>query len=254
MLMRLVAVHGKQWGLIASQMTNRSASQVAARWEKCLDPRLLKGPFTEDEDRAILDHIANHGPQNWPLLSQVLKHRSPKQCRERWCNHLNPAVSLAGWTFEEDALILEHYERYGPKWSLISKAIPGRTDNAIKNRWNSSIAKRIQAGPNGRRILTTEVPRRRHPPARPPPIQTLPPMAGPIVGVDLGRLAPWQVSMLTEMNILPGRLPSSGATSPPFRLPTPPSPFPTLTTPGPLFPLGDGADTPFSPSGHPGLR
>jgi hypothetical protein len=246
--------------VIASQMANRSASQVAARWEKCLDPRLSKGAFTSDEDQAIREHVKNHGPQNWPAVSQVLKNRSPKQCRERWFNHLDPSVSVAGWTLEEDTLIFEGHECYGPKWSLISKALPGRTDNAIKNRWNSSISKRVQLGPNGRRVLVADAERRRRNPARPPPIQTVTPIAAPstsIVAVDLSRLAPWQIALLAEMNILPGSTPAVAERSPavvsplvPFLGSNSPSPyggFSAVTTPGQLLSLGDGADSPFSP-------
>jgi hypothetical protein len=177
-LIRLVGIHGKQWGTIASQMENRSPAQVAARWEKCLDPKLTKGPFTPEEDQIIINYVEQNGAQNWPGLSEILVQRSPKQCRERWLNHLDPGVSNIPWTAEEDKLIFENYSRIGGKWSLIARFLPGRTDNAIKNRWNSSISKRIQSDSSGRRILGPDYSRKpkipvKPPTGRPPPIRTL---------------------------------------------------------------------------------
>lgn len=172
-LIQLVKENGKQWGLIASKFENRSASQVAARWEKCLDPNLTKGPFTPEEDRLIREFVAVHGAQNWPRITQFVPARSAKQCRERWFNHLDPNVSKHSWTAEEDQTILENYQKLGGKWAVISKLIPGRTDNAIKNRWNSSISKRIKTDANGVQILLPDPSKRQHRQSkkeRPPPI------------------------------------------------------------------------------------
>jgi hypothetical protein len=58
------------------------------------------------------------------------------------------------WKLEEDTQIFELYLRFGPKWSAIAELVPGRSDNAIKNRWNSSISKRIETDASGERILT----------------------------------------------------------------------------------------------------
>ena len=160
-LIDLYKQYGKQWGVIAQKIQTRTASQVAARWEKCLDPSLTKGPFTLEEDQIIIDYVKNNGPQNWPGLSELMKNRSPKQCRERWFNHLDPNVSLKPWTSEEDELIFSNIMKCGKKWSIIAKFLPGRTANAIKNRWNSSISKRIVYGLNGSKKLAPDVSRRR---------------------------------------------------------------------------------------------
>jgi hypothetical protein len=144
LLADMLAQHGKQWGLIASHLPGRTATQVASRWEKCLDPLLHKGPFTADEDQLIFNYVSQNGPQCWPRITAIVPNRTAKQCRERWFNHLSPDIVKTEWTQQEDELIFKCYTVHGAKWSAIAKLFPGRSDNAIKNRWNSSVAKRIQ--------------------------------------------------------------------------------------------------------------
>ena len=134
-LKRLVRIHGKQWGAIAAQMENRSASQIAARWEKCLDPKLTKGPFTPEEDRIIIDYVTKNGAKNWPGLSQILYQRSPKQCRERWFGMLSPDLAKEDWTPEEDQLLLRLHSEYGNSWAKIAQFIPRRSRISLRNRW-----------------------------------------------------------------------------------------------------------------------
>jgi hypothetical protein len=193
----LVSTYGRQWGLIASQLQNRSPSQVAARWEKCLDPKLVKGPFTEEEDRVILDYVEKNGAQNWPQLAQLLAQRSPKQLRERWCNHLDPSVSHTPWSPEEDLRVLEHYDLYGPRWSAMARTLPGRTDNSIKNRWHSSISKRIRLNENGNRVLRPErvIARGGRDRRRPPPLGA--PGPAPSGGADS-----WPANLFDDISFL----------------------------------------------------
>jgi len=176
-LRQLVNTHGKQWALIASYIPGRTASQVAARWEKCIDPSITKGPFSAEEDSMILDFVSKNGPRSWPRITQIIPQRSSKQCRERWFNHLDPNVSKVAWTPEEDQRIFDQHQKLGGKWSIIAKMLPGRTDNAIKNRWNSSISKRIHIDDKGNDVLLPDSSKRAHKTSkaqkeRPPPIMT----------------------------------------------------------------------------------
>lgn len=117
---------------------------------------IVKGPFSSDEDELIKQFVAQNGAKNWPEISKLIPHRNAKQCRERWFNHLSPNVVHKPWTYEEDLLIYQRFQKYGSKWAKISKALPGRTDCAIKNRYNSSISKRLSTNEFSDTILLPE--------------------------------------------------------------------------------------------------
>jgi hypothetical protein len=172
LLRELINQFGKQWSVIASRIPNRTPTQVAARWEKCINPALTKGQFTSEEDQLIRDYVNDHGIHAWPKIITVLPHRSSKQCRERWFNSLDPEITKAPWTAEEDRLIFEAYVSNGPKWSQIARMISGRSDNAVKNRWNASISKRFVIGEDGQPQLSGNRVRKytRKNQIRPPPI------------------------------------------------------------------------------------
>ena len=85
--------------------------------------------------------MEREGPTRWSQAATFIKGRSGKQCRERWFNNLCPGVKKGNWSEEEDEMIFQLYQKYGSSWSKISKYIPGRTENAIKNRFYSTLRK-----------------------------------------------------------------------------------------------------------------
>ncbi|KAI7757943.1 hypothetical protein M8C21_014086, partial [Ambrosia artemisiifolia] len=120
---------------------------------------LRRGPWTVEEDFALINYIANHGEGRWNSLARCagLK-RTGKSCRLRWLNYLRPDVRRGNITLEEQLLILELHSRWGNRWSKIAQHLPGRTDNEIKNYWRTRVqkhAKQLKCDVNSKQFKDT---------------------------------------------------------------------------------------------------
>ncbi|KAA8535994.1 hypothetical protein F0562_028472 [Nyssa sinensis] len=110
----------------------------------CEKAHTNKGAWTKEEDDRLIAYIKAHGEGCWrslPKAAGLL--RCGKSCRLRWINYLRPDLKRGNFTEEEDELIIKLHSLLGNKWSLIAGRLPGRTDNEIKNYWNTHIRRKL---------------------------------------------------------------------------------------------------------------
>ncbi|KAF2300976.1 hypothetical protein GH714_018806 [Hevea brasiliensis] len=103
-----------------------------------------KGAWTPEEDKKLAEIIAIHGARRWKTIAaKAGLNRCGKSCRLRWLNYLRPNIKRGNISDQEEDLILRLHKLLGNRWSLIAGRLPGRTDNEIKNYWNSHLCKKI---------------------------------------------------------------------------------------------------------------
>ncbi|KAJ9173010.1 hypothetical protein P3X46_016188 [Hevea brasiliensis] len=115
-----------------------------------------KGSWSKQEDQKLIDYIATHGEGCWRSIPKAAGlHRCGKSCRLRWINYLRPDIKRGNFAQDEEDLIIKLHALLGNRWSLIAGRLPGRTDNEVKNYWNSHLRKKlIKMGidPNNHRL------------------------------------------------------------------------------------------------------
>ncbi|KAM3332032.1 hypothetical protein ACQJBY_027708 [Aegilops geniculata] len=114
----------------------------------CCDKASVKrGPWAPEEDELLRSYVRSHGAVgNWIALPQKAGlNRCGKSCRLRWLNYLRPDIKHGGYTEQEDMVICSLYNSIGSRWSIIASKLPGRTDNDVKNYWNTKLKKKAMA-------------------------------------------------------------------------------------------------------------
>ncbi|CAJ1931781.1 unnamed protein product [Sphenostylis stenocarpa] len=110
----------------------------------CDEIGLKKGPWTPEEDQKLVNHIQKYGHASWRALPKLAGlNRCGKSCRLRWTNYLRPDIKRGKFSKEEEQTILDLHAILGNKWSAIASHLPGRTDNEVKNFWNTHLKKKL---------------------------------------------------------------------------------------------------------------
>ncbi|XP_031278463.1 transcription repressor MYB6-like [Pistacia vera] len=129
--------------------------QMAPLRSQCNKKEANRGAWTAEEDQKLAQVIEIHGPKRWKsVAAKAGLSRCGKSCRLRWMNYLRPNIKRGNISDQEEDLILRLHKLLGNRWSLIAGRLPGRTDNEIKNYWNSHLSKKIKQDEKQIRVST----------------------------------------------------------------------------------------------------
>jgi hypothetical protein len=119
------------------------------------ETRKYRYVFTAKEDAILHSCVEQFGTTDWDRVAQEMPGRSPRQCRDRWFTYLSPDVNRSPWTTAEDGLLFDLLQSNGPKWGVLARFFCNRTQNNIKNRWNTVVkkAKALGFDPSVRRAF-----------------------------------------------------------------------------------------------------
>nr|QIG55699.1 MYB transcription factor [Paeonia suffruticosa] len=132
---------------------------MAPSSSQCTKKEANRGAWTVEEDQKLAQIIEIHGARRWTLVAaKAGLNRCGKSCRLRWLNYLRPNIKRGNISAQEEDLILRLHKLLGNRWALIAGRLPGRTDNEIKNYWNSHLSKKInQKEKQDQATLATQV-------------------------------------------------------------------------------------------------
>lgn len=142
LLIRLAEKYNeKHWKEISKKFAKKNSLQCFSRYKR-IRPGIVKGSWKKEEDHAIVELVNKYG-KSWSKISKILGTRNGKQIRDRFINVLDPEIKKGKFTDDEDKKLIMLFNQYGSKWATISKYYPNRTADMIKNRFHSSIKKKL---------------------------------------------------------------------------------------------------------------